>query len=130
MLLNSCANSPLEAEGHFKSAKILNHIKTHNTARRFSYSLCNNTQYKSDGRNHVSSFSSALHFSSTHSSNISIRRHIQSPTRAWSVPLGEQSTWQRRIYIRWWSLWPFWPRQQGTGWQVLPSLFSPQTLLL
>lgn len=28
------------------------------------------------------------------------------------------------------SLWPCWPDQQGTGWQVLQSLFSPQMLLL
>lgn len=28
------------------------------------------------------------------------------------------------------SLWPYWPDQQETGWQVPQSLFSPQTLLL
>lgn len=32
MLLNYCANSAVEAEGHFKNVKVLNNI-TQNTAR-------------------------------------------------------------------------------------------------
>lgn len=34
MLLNYCANSAVEAEGHFKNVKVLNNIITHNTARQ------------------------------------------------------------------------------------------------
>lgn len=52
-----------------------------------SYLLCYHAQYKSDDRERVPSFPSALHFSSTHSCNISIKKHIQSPTVVCNVPL-------------------------------------------
>lgn len=41
-------------------------------------------------------------FSSTHSSIINLKRHIQSPDVVCSVPLWEQSIWRRRIYSRRW----------------------------
>lgn len=52
-----------------------------------SSSLCDHPQNKSDGRDHVCSFSSALHFSSTHCCNISIMRHTQFPVRAYCSPV-------------------------------------------
>lgn len=104
MLLNSCANSAVEAETHFKSVKMLNYMTTHGSARRFQLPSLLPCPAQSDDRNHVPGFPSALRFSSTHSCNIHSKRHIQSPTMVCNIPPWEQSIWGRGIYIRQWVL--------------------------
>lgn len=139
MLLNSCANTAVEAEAHFKSVKMLNYMITHNTARRYQLPSLLPGTAQSDDRNHVPGFPSALHFSSTHSCDIHSKRHpvsyhgLQcSPAR---IKHRRKENLQNKPQEEGGSTshsgspWSYWPDQQGSGWQVLQPLFSLQMLL-
>jgi len=92
-----------------------------------SHLLCYHAQYKSDDRDRVPNLPSALHFSSRHSCN---RSTSSFPPWSATFPCEDKAYEEEGSPSDGGSLWPYWPDQQGTGWQVLQSLFSPQTLLL
>lgn len=93
-----------------------------------SYLLCYHAQCKSDDRDRVPSFPSALPF---------LFHPLLWQKHTFSLPpWSAMFPCENKAYVEGGStsdggsLWPYWPDQQGTGWQVLQSLFSPQTLLL